>query len=400
MRDTFLSRRDSKSTIAKKTILNLCIKYGNHSIAELSKKLNMSVPTVTKLISELIQEGFMIDLGKLGTSGGRRPSIFGLNPDAGCFVGVNIGDKSVSIAITDFNGKVLVSDSNIEFEMTADETSLHRICNTIRMYFSAHAMDWGQILACGISLTGRVNPFKGFSSSYSFDVEHSIVGILSEDLGVPVVIENDSRAMTYGEFLDGAVKKEKNVIFINVSSGLGMGVILNGSLYYGKSGYSGEFGHFPLFNNDVICRCGKVGCLETMASGWALRRKIVEQLNAGRASLLGKKFRAGEEITIDDVLLAVKEEDVLAIEALEEVGNSLGRGIAGLINIFNPELVIIGGTLAKAGDYLMLTVRSTVKKLAQNIVNQDTNIKFSKLGSLAAPIGAAMLSRSKLLGLM
>jgi len=123
-------------------------------------------------------------------------------------------------------------------------------------------------------------------------------------------------------------------------------------------------------------------------------------MKAGKASSLSPKFRRGEEITLDDILSAIKEEDVLAIEVVEEIGATLGRGLAGLINIFNPELVVIGGRLAVGGDYLMLPIRSTVKKLAQNIANKDTSIKFSKLGKRAASVGDCMLSRSNLLGIL
>ena len=179
-----------------------------------------------------------------------------------------------------------------------------------------------------------------------------------------------------------------------------MGMILDGRLFYGKSGFSGEIGHFPMLDNGKICRCGKIGCLETGASGSALHKMILEALSQGKASMLSPKFTNGEEVIIKDIIAAIKKEDVLAIEKVEEVGANLGRGIAGLINIFNPELVIIGGKLAVAGDYLMLPVKSNVKKLALNIVNRDTKIKFSKLGRLAAPLGDCMLIRSRLLGVL
>lgn len=400
MRGTFLDQKDNKNSILKKMILSLCISDGEYSISDLSKQLNASVPTVTKLIGELMDEGFMIDLGKQGTSGGRRPSIYGLNPHAGYFVGVDISRHHAAIAVTDFKGSLVLFQEAIPFTMEANEESCHILARQLRAFFVEKDLDWSDVLACGFSFTGRVNPETGYSYSYSFDPERPINLILEEDLGVPVSIENDSRAMTFGEYLAGAVKKEKNVIFINISWGLGMGVIVDGKLMYGKSGFSGEIGHFPLMNNDTICRCGKVGCFETGASGSALYRIFLERLKAGKASSLSPKYRKGEKITLDDILKAIKEEDVLAIEVIEEIGATLGRGLAGLINIFNPEVVIIGGKLAVGGDYLMLNVRSTVKKLAQNIVNQDTTIKFSKLGREAAPIGDCMLSRSKLLGVL
>ena len=179
-----------------------------------------------------------------------------------------------------------------------------------------------------------------------------------------------------------------------------MGMIIDGKLSYGKSGFSGEIGHFPLLDNDQICQCGKTGCLETGASGSALHRMIMEKLREGRSSSLSDKFNANEEISLEDIMAAVEEEDVLAIETVEKVGSTLGRAIAGLINIFNPELVVIGGRVSAAKEYLLLPIKSAIQKHSLNMINKDTTIKFSKLGKKAGPIGACMLSRTKLLGLL
>ena len=400
MRNTFLDKKDNKNSLLKKTILRICIESGEQSIANLSEQINTSVPTVTKLIGELMDEGFMIELGKSGTSGGRRPSIYGLNPEAGYFIGLDIRHSHASIAVTDFKGGLLSFEDNIPFVLQTDEACLHEIAKNIRSYFIDHDLEWNRVLGMGISVAGRVNPKTGYSNLYSFDPDRPINKILSEDLDIPVVIENDSRAMTYGEYLSGVVKKEKNVLFVNVSWGLGMGMILDGRLYYGTSGYSGEFGHFPLLSNDQICRCGKVGCLETGASGSALVRMITEQLQAGRASSLSALFRDQGKVNLNDIIKAIQEEDILTIETIEKIGANLGRGLAGLINVFNPQLVVLGGKMALAGDYLLLPVRSAVKRHAQTIANQDTAIKFSKLRIQAAPIGDCMLSRSHLLGII
>ena len=400
MRTTFLDKKDNKNSILKKTILRLCIQSGEYSIAALSEQINTSVPTVTKLIGELMDEGFMIELGKSGTSGGRRPSIYGLNPAAGYFIGLDIRHTHASIAVTDFKGNLVCYQDDIPFILEIDEACLHTISKNIRDFFVEHDLDWNRVLGMGISVAGRVNPKTGYSNLYSFDPDRPINKILSEDLDIPVVIENDSRAMTYGEYLSGVVKKEKNVLFVNVSWGLGMGMILDGRLYYGTSGYSGEFGHFPLLDNDQICRCGKVGCLETGASGSALVRMISEQLQAGRASSLSRIFKDQGKVNLNDIFKAVQEEDILTIETIEKIGANLGRGLAGLINVFNPQLVVLGGKVAMAGDYLLLAVRSAVKRHAQTIANQDTAIKFSKLRNQAAPIGDCMLSRSHLLGII
>ena len=246
MRNTFLDKRENKNSILKKYILSLCIEQGEYSISELSKNLNTSVPTVTKLIQELIDEGFMIDLGKQGTSGGRRPSIFGLNPAAGYFIGVDIRHSHASIAVTDFKGDIVSFTDNIPFILESKEESIRRISVAVRTYFDENGLDFQKALGLGVSITGRINPETGESNTYQLPETVTISSILRDALDIPVLIENDSRAMTYGEFLAGAAKKVKNFLFVNISWGLGMGMILDGKLYYGKSGFSGEIGHFPL----------------------------------------------------------------------------------------------------------------------------------------------------------
>lgn len=400
MNRTFLSNIDGKNAILKKQIIALCINEGDYSIADLSKELNTSIPTITKLVGELIEEGFLVDMGKQGTNGGRRPSIYGLNPSAGYFVGTEVRRRSISVAVTNFKGQLVEYHEEVPFTLMNSEASFKELCTYILDMLSKDEIAPKDVLAYGFNLSGRVNNETGYCFSYFIGEDRPIASFLEDELKRPVYVENDSRAMTYGEYICGVANDEDDILFINVSWGLGMGMVSDGKLSYGKSGFSGEIGHFPLLDNDQICHCGKTGCLETGASGSAIHRIFMEKLAGGRASLLSDKHAEGKEITLDDILNAVNEEDVLAIEVVEEIGSVLGRAIAGLINIFNPELVVIGGIVSKVKEYLLLPIKSAIQKHSLNMVNKDTTIKFSKLGEKAGPIGACMLSRSKLLGLM
>ena len=401
MNKTFLDDIKSKNSSIKREILRLCILHESYSIADLSKEIGASVPTVTKLLSELIDDGFILDMGKVGTSGGRRPSIFGLNQDAGYFVGVDIARQHFHIAVTNFKGELVTFIQDIEFVLEAKADSFKSMCKTVREQVTDAGIPWHKVLSVGVSLSGRVNPEEGYSMSYFMSDDLPLNTIFQKEFDVPVSIENDSRAMAYGEYLAGGYgTEEKNILAINLSWGLGMGMILDGELYYGKSGFSGEIGHFPLLDNDRICRCGKIGCLETGASGSALHRMIKEQLAAGRTSSLSAKYKSGEEITLDDILKAVEDEDVLAIEGIGKVGEILGRAIAGLINIFNPGRVIIGGRLIVGKNYLMYPIKTSVNKYSLNRVSSDTKIKFSTIGRKAAAIGNCLIARAKLLGIM
>ena len=154
------------------------------------------------------------------------------------------------------------------------------------------------------------------------------------------------------------------------------------------------------FDNEIICHCGKKGCLETEASGSYIYKKFLEKIAEGYSSSLTKKIEKNKSIILEDIIHAALNEDILAIELIEDVGNTLGKHIAGLINLLNPELVVIGGTVANAGDYLLLPLKSAVKKYSLNLVSKDTAIKLSKLGDKVGLIGACMLARSKMLGLI
>ena len=399
MTNSFLSDTSGKNAQIKRQILRLCIEHDESSISYFSKTLGISVPTITKLIGELIEEGYLLDEGKIGTSGGRRPSIYGLDPNAGFFVGIDVARHHFHIAITDFKGNILKYIEDIEFVLESSGASFRQMCRMVKDAVVAQGIPWIKVLAAGVSLSGRVNPEQGYSLTYFVTDDLPLKDLFQRELNVPVSIENDSRALTYGEYMHLGKDADKNMIAFNLSWGLGMGMILDGRLYYGKSGYSGEIGHFPLLDNDIMCRCGKVGCLETGASGSALHRLIVERLKAGRRSSLSKSYKEKGEIDLSEILNAVENGDVLAIECIGEVGAMLGRGIAGVINIFNPGLVIVGGRLIVGKEHLLLPVRTAVNRLSMPRVTSDTKIRLSTLGRKAIVLGDCLLARKKLLGI-
>ncbi len=400
MTTSFLNDSTGKSATVKREILRLCIAHNNYSIADFSRALGISVPTITKFISELIDENFIKDEGKVGTSGGRRPSVYGLNPDAGYFVGVDVARHHFHIAISDFKGEVISYIQDIEFVLEANENSFRTMCRMVMDQVIAAGIPWIKVLGVGVSLSGRVNPEKGYSLTYFVSDDIPLKSIFQKEFNVRVSIENDSRAMAFGEYMFLGKKADPNMIFINVSWGLGMGIIMDGRLYYGKSGYSGELGHFPVLNNDVICRCGKVGCLETGASGSALHRMIIDKLGKGHASSMSATYNKKGDVELDEILRAVEEGDVLAIDAIGKIGDTLGRGISGVLNVFNPGLVVIGGRLIVGKDYLLLPIKTAVNRLSLSRVSQDSSIVLSQLGRRAASVGDCLLSRAQVLGLM
>lgn len=386
----------TKNALLKKKIITHYIYNGSSTITDLAKELDLSVPTVTKFISEMCEEGYINDYGKLETSGGRYPSLYGLNPESGYFIGVDIKKFAINIGLINFKGDMVELKMNIPFKSENTSEALEELCKLILQFIKKVDIDNDKILNININVSGRVNPESGYSfSQFNFE-ERPLADVLSERLGYTVTIDNDTRAMTYGEYMQGCVKGEKDIIFVNVSWGLGIGIIIDGKIYKGKSGFSGEFGHISTFDNEIICHCGKKGCLETEASGSALHRTLLERIKKGENSILSERINMETPLTLDEIIAAVNKEDVLCIEIVEEIGQKLGKQIAGLINIFNPELVIIGGTLSLTGDYITQPIKTAVRKYSLNLVNKDSVITTSKLKDKAGIVGACMLARSRM----
>ena len=394
------SEDNTRSGLLKKKIIHFFMSNGDATIADVCKVMNLSIPTVTKLIMDLQEDGYIVDFGKQETSGGRKPSIFGLNPSSGYFIGVDIMNQHVNLAVLDFKGDKIRIEESVPYLFENTPAALDRLCETINEFIVSVPIPREKILSVGINISGRVNPFTGYSYSIFYFEENPLSLIIEKKLNIKTFIENDTRSMTFGEYMQGVVQGEKDILFVNVSWGLGLGIIINGEVYYGRSGLSGEFGHFSFFDNEVLCHCGKKGCLETGASGSALCRMLIERYKEGSNTILASKIDAGEQITLNDMIDAIHKEDMLTIDILEEIGMNLGKGIAGLINIFNPELVVLGGPLSETGEYLLLPIKSAVKKYSLNMVSRDTQIKLSKLGNTAGVLGACLLSRSKLLGML
>lgn len=387
----------TKSALLKKKIITHYIYNGSSTITDLSKELDLSVPTVTKFVSEMCEEGYINDYGKLETSGGRHPNLYGLNPESGYFIGVDIKRFAINIGLINFKGDMMELKMNIPYNFENSIEALNELCKLITNFIKKLSISKEKILNVNVNVSGRVNPESGYSfSQFNFE-ERPLTDVMSEKLGLNVTIDNDTRAMTYGEYLKGCVSGEKNILFVNISWGLGVGIIIDGKIYTGKSGFSGEFGHISIFDNEILCHCGKKGCLETEASGSALHRIFLERMRKGESSILSNRIDDKENpITLDDVIAAVNKEDLLCIEIVEEIGQKLGKQVAGLINLFNPELVIIGGTVSLTGDYITQPIKTAIRKYSLNLVNKDSAIVTSKLKDRAGIVGACMLARSRM----
>ncbi|HEY1111966.1 MAG TPA: ROK family transcriptional regulator [Chitinophagaceae bacterium] len=383
----------------KKRIIGYFATVGNATIPDLAKEINLSVPKVTTLLNELTSEGLARDYGKLDSTGGRRPSLYGLESESGFFLGVEVKRTHINIGLLDFKENLLKFIEKVPYQLKNTQESLDQLCDIINTTINGLPVPKMKILGLGLNLTGRVNNATGYSYSFFHFHEEPLSRIIETAVGIKTYIENDSRAMAYGEFSSDVVSEEKNVLFINFDQGIGLGILIDGQLYYGKSGYAGEFGHIPIFENDTLCHCGKKGCLETEASGHALVTRFRQKVAEGLSSSILSKVAAPEEITLEHIIEAALNDDTLAIELIGETSEKLGRGIALLINLYNPELIIIGGALAATGDYVILPMKSSIKKYSLSILNNDTRLKLSRLKEKAGVIGACLLVRNRIISI-
>jgi predicted NBD/HSP70 family sugar kinase len=385
-----------KNKELKKSIIKQIEVSGDLTIADLNKDLAISTPKITSLVNELIEEGLLIDEGKIDSTGGRRANIYGLVSDAAYFIGVDVKRYAINIGLLDFKKHLVKTKQQIPYELQNNPESLNALITCIKEFVKELKLPKEKILSIGINLSGRVNTITGYSYSFFHFQEEPLSEIIEKALGIRTFIENDSRSMAFGEFCSGIVTNEKNVLFVNLDYGTGLGILIDGKVYYGKSGFSGEFGHIPLFNNEIICQCGKKGCLETEVSGVALIRLFKEKILNGSSSLAMKKGKKIDQIKLEDLVEAAQNEDMLVIELITEFSEKLGRALAVVINLLNPELIILGGTIAKTGDYLRLPTRSSLNKYSLSLVNSDTQFKLSKLGDNAGVLGGCLIARNKI----
>ncbi|MDR2882965.1 MAG: ROK family protein [Alistipes sp.] len=388
-----------KNNVIKRSIVAHMAVNGPSTIAELTAALNMSIPTMTKLLGRLVNDGLAYESGKVETTGGRRPIIFDLTSSAIYFAGVNIGRDNIQFVVTDIQNNITVNGEETDFVLVDTDACLRHICESISNFIDTCGIERDRILGLGVCMAGRVNPNTGRSYKYFTDHERALTDIIESAVGIRNLLENDTRARCYAEYNAGSPQDGQNILYLHLGRGVAIGIVMDGKLFYGKSGFAGEFGHTPFFDNEKICWCGKKGCLETEISGVAVEEKIVDQLHRGNNSILREKFERGEHIHVDDVISAARRDDNLSIELIEEVGEKAGKSVAFLINIFNPETVIIGGNLSLAGDYIMLPLKASTNKYSLNLVYKDTRFRLSRMGRNAGALGAAMLMRGKIIGL-
>lgn len=387
---------EQKKVLHKKQILKTLYFSGSMSNSELSKIIKLSTPKINSLLVELIDDGLVKELGRGDSSGGRRPNIYGLVEDGFYVVGMTININRTIVSIFNSNNQEVGGPHYLPVRMQSDFEIFSEINERLEQILRENNIEKSKVLVIGIDLPGLLNQKQGINKTY-FPNIFNLSGELRKVFGLPVYINHDSKLRAFTEQHFGLAKSKKNVLLLQVDWGLGLGIIINGKLYAGKSGYSGEFGHLPIVDNGVLCSCGKQGCLETIVSATAIARIAREGIQNGKSSLI-KELVNGEtdKIDISIIIEAANRGDQFAISIFSDVGYWLGKGIVYLIQIFNPELIVLGGRVAEASQFIIAPIQQAIYTFSNRDISEDTEIKFSALGQKAGPLGAAAYALEKI----
>ncbi len=379
------------------SVLQMVFGHKRLSRAQLANLTNLNKSTISSLAEDLIHRGLIYETGLNSVGTGRPATILEINPNSGGIIGLELGVDFISVLLTDFLGKIIWRriesiDPNIS-EDRAIELTLSLIDDAIANCRS-HQL---RSLGIGVSTPGIVD-LKEQVLVFAPNLHWrnvSLGSIYAEHTGLPVFIDNDGNSAAIGEHLFGKARSVSNFVFIFAGVGIGAGLFLNNELYRGQNGFAGEIGHTPILMNPALqipCHCGNRGCWETHANQYSIIRRAEASLEVKRDTLI-REFMLQEEVplTISLIKKAADAGDQEAIDIFSQTGEVMGLGFATLINIFNPEKVILGGPLSVVGEYLLPAISSSVNMHTLSEISQQVEILISEFGPDASVIGAVAL---------
>ncbi|AYO29965.1 ROK family transcriptional regulator [Biomaibacter acetigenes] len=382
--------------INKSLVLNYIRKKEHISRADIAKKTGLNRSTVSALVDELITEGLIVEKG-IGTSkGGRKPVILAINKNGGSIIGVDLGVNYILTVLTDLLGKIIWEKRIPIDPQDPPEKNIDLLINMIGKAKENAPDTLKGILGIGIGVPGIVNYEKGLVlMAPNLKWENvNLKDIIEEKLNIPVFIDNEANTGAIGEKWFGLGKKATNFVYVSAGIGVGTGIIINDELYRGSSGLAGEMGHMTIDMNGKPCSCDNTGCWEEYASEKALFKYLRDQVSRYTSDSDINRENI-DTLTIFDIVDAAKAGDDLAVSAFRLVGKHLGIGVAGIINTFNPDLVIIGNTISLAGDIVMQEITEEVSKRSFITKYSEVTIAPSHLNMHACAMGAVTLVMSR-----
>ena len=375
-------------------VLKVIKDNGSLSRAEIAKLTGLTPASVTNITKFLIEDKFLIE-SKVGeSSGGRPPIILELNADARYVIGVGIGVGVIDVVITNLSANIIIKKSIIiEDERYHYDLVIKKLVNLHNEVVESSQIDQEKILGVGVALHGIVNARTGVSihALYYGWKNKNIKEKLEQELGLTVCVDNYVRAMALGESWFGATKDIANFVTLNISNGIGAGIIINNTPYYGVDFSAGEIGHIVVEADGDKCNCGKYGCLETVASNNNITRKAIKLIKQGVNSSLSRDVNDINNWSIEDICKDAKEGDELSITILKEAARYIGVAITNLINILNPTAIVVVGEIFENTTYTIETLNEIVKNRGLKLLSENVRIIRSLLGRDAAVVGASTL---------
>lgn len=376
------------------TILNIVREKGPVSRADIAKITGLNPATVSSNVNELLKGGFVIETGSGESSGGRRPVMVQLNSKTSYVIGVDMGISKVKTAVMDLGGEI--SQKSVIFypEETDEQAIMDIIKQSIYCVLKKSGIDTDSIIGIGVGVHGIVNSNEGISVyAPAFRWRNvDIKKILEDEFNLSVFIDNDVRAMALGERWFGAARGVDDFVFINIGSGIGSGIMIGGELYTGTSFGAGEIGHISIDDSGPKCNCGNFGCLEVMASGPAIVRRVINQIKMGKSTLITRLVNDDlSKISGEIIYEAAKMGDAVASDTLQETGRYIGIAVSSVINILNPRLILIGGGVSMAGDFIFKPLIEVAKKKSLKDSGENVSILPAGLMENCGVIGAAAL---------
>ncbi|WP_224998269.1 ROK family protein [Cesiribacter sp. SM1] len=388
--DTLNNVERKKHTQKIKIIKHLYVK-GSRTNSELCNVIGMSSPTSMSLLNELMSEGLVEKQGRAKSEGGRKPDLYGLRDNSLFVLSIAMGRFKTRMAIFDNNNNNITGIKTFPIRVSDGIGAHELLYQHAQDVISSSGIDTRKLMGVGLNMPGLVDSKEGNNFTYMNPPEGSpsLQQLLEDKFQKPVHIENDVKASALAEYRFGLAHGKKDVLVLSLDWGIGLGVILDGKLQRGTTGYSGEIGHIPFVNDGALCYCGKRGCLETVASGIALARLAKEGIKSGQNSLLNElSDQEIDRIEPQLVIDAANRGDQYAISILSQLGMNLGKGIAILMQLYNPELVILGGRIAEARQYITTPIQHSINIYCMTQIREKTTIALSKLGQNAGILGS------------
>jgi predicted NBD/HSP70 family sugar kinase len=358
--------------------------HGRLSRAEISRVTGLSRATVSTLVGDLHARGFLLERsdGQSARSGkGRPPTLLQLDSSAGNVVGIDFSHDVIRVAVSDLSRTVL-AEGHTPFDVDHDAAgAMDRAHELVDEALAEAGIGIDQVLGVGTALAGPIDSTRMHAHPSAILPGWTDVAVteeLRDRLGVPVHLDNDANLGALAEVTLGAGRSAGTAVYVQMSSGIGAGLIVDGRPFRGAFGLAGEIGHIAVDETGEICRCGNRGCLETIASGPAI------------ASLV-ETSRSGPLTTLDLVALA-QEGDLRARRAIADAGLAVGRAVGAVCNIFNPEMVVVGGDLSATGELLVGPLREGVMRAALPAASRDLDVVAGELGERANVLGALALA--------